>query len=177
MMLQRRLVTVLVLAVLALSLISARPAAAEATEIVCEGTLALIPSTFLEGEVRMTGERVHIRGRQVSYATDFDEVCPLQLDGTNAVVSNVNWLPTGWEPSISGLGPVWGTFDKQADGHVVPTGFSGSYTGMSTPDGMQIKTVGHGYGEFEGYKVFGEIYYPLPWMGHATMRILVPQGE
>ncbi len=169
---ERRLLTVVVLALIALSMLPAQPAAAEATTIVCHGTLTF--AGFQEGDVRITGERMHIRGRIAIYNTEFPD-CPW-LDGTNTVVSNVNWEPVVMEPFIVGFGPVWGTFNKAASAYP-DTGFSGTYTGKATPEGMFVETVGHGYGAFEGMKVFGTIEYANPMVGTATMHILDPHGE
>lgn len=154
----------------ALFLVTIQVVSAKTTVTTCVGTMTMVD--IVEGTMSFTGETFHVRDRALIYQTSFPG-CPFAIDGLNSVVANLNWD----SPDLAiSSGPVWGKFYKEV--FVDPdSGFSGSYTGMKSPEQMVINIVGHGFGIFAGLKVTGTIEYSGdPFFAIFTLNILDPGG-
>jgi hypothetical protein len=155
-----------VVTLIALSLLPAQAVSAKATVIPCEGDF--IPTGILDpGTWTYPGGNTHVRGMVGQYDQFMGDP---RCSGSNTVVTNANW-------DVYMVGPMWGTFHMAlADGS--PSGWDGTWTGMSYPDGTHlIRVEGHGYGDLEGMKVFVNISFPgLFAPGVASGYILDPHG-
>jgi hypothetical protein len=166
---QHKALAVVIVTLVALLLLPASAASAQATFTSCEG--AFLPLGILDyGTWTYPGGNMHVRGMVGSYQQYMPDSDP-RCNGLNTVVTNANW-------DAYGVGPSWGTF------HVVlaeqsPDGWNGTWTGMSYADGMtSIHVVGQGYGDLEGQKVFVDIEFPGMFEpGDASGYILDPHGE
>ena len=169
----REVVALVIVALIALSLLAVPAASAEVTVTVCEGTLQL--EGVIPGDTTFPDGNLHLRDQLAIYGTNFPE-CEF-LNGTNNVVANANWHWPSDNNIMNAYGPVFGKFNKVVDAYP-DTGFAGSYTGYKEAgSGTSIRLRGHGYGEFEGLKVSGNIEYETQAFGHITVHILDLHGE
>ncbi len=165
---KNRVLVVFAVALIALSLLTAEAASAQATFTPCEGDF--LPLGIVDqGTWHFPGGNMHVRGMVALYQQSMPNSDP-RCSGLNTVVTNANW-------DAYGVGPSWGTF------HVVlgegsPDGWDGAWTGMSYPDGSaSIQVVGHGYGALQGQQVFVDITFPAMFApGTASGYILEPGG-
>ena len=168
---QHNALSLIIVALIALSLLPVQAVSAQATFTACEGDF--IPIDILDwGTWTYPGGNTHVRGMVGTYQQVMPNSDP-RCSGLNTVVTNANW-------DLGGAGPSWGTF------HVVPNeysnytgGWDGTWTGMSYADGSaSIQVVGLGYGDLEGLQVFVDIAFPSMYApGVASGYILDPGGK
>jgi hypothetical protein len=137
-------VSLVILAVMAITMLPAMPVSAGATRTEFSGIETTVGIVDYGTRTFLPSGRVRIRGLVLE---NWDETDDPRTTGTNTVTANMNW-----DENFSGS--FWGTFHLESayydDGY-----WDGTFTGYMPAGGCgaEITSLGHGGGDFEGLKI------------------------